>query len=167
MGYTRNPNTRCLVCSKPIYRRPNEIKKNQERVFCSLICYGLNLKKEHPCKICNKPVLSKFNRKTCSKICAEKLKLQSQKRSHKRKEKITYIHGFKVRLLELRGANCEKCGYNKTQILQVHHKDGNHNNNDLNNLELICPNCHCEQHYMRKNWLDRYNLNPQKEKTII
>lgn len=24
----------------------------------------------------------------------------------------------------------------------MHHKDGNHFNNNLNNLELLCPNCH-------------------------
>ena len=26
--------------------------------------------------------------------------------------------------------------------LELHHKDGNKNNNSLNNLELRCPNCH-------------------------
>ena len=26
--------------------------------------------------------------------------------------------------------------------LEVHHKDGNHYNNDLDNLQLLCPNCH-------------------------
>ena len=26
--------------------------------------------------------------------------------------------------------------------LEVHHKDGNKNNNILDNLELLCPNCH-------------------------
>ena len=26
--------------------------------------------------------------------------------------------------------------------LELHHKDGNHENNNLNNLELLCPNCH-------------------------
>lgn len=26
--------------------------------------------------------------------------------------------------------------------LELHHKDGNKNNNNLSNLELRCPNCH-------------------------
>jgi hypothetical protein len=26
--------------------------------------------------------------------------------------------------------------------LELEHKDGNHDNNSLNNLELLCPNCH-------------------------
>jgi hypothetical protein len=27
-------------------------------------------------------------------------------------------------------------------ILELHHKDGNHNNNTLENCLLLCPNCH-------------------------
>ena len=26
----------------------------------------------------------------------------------------------------------------------IHHKDGNHYNNDLNNFQLLCPNCHAQ-----------------------
>jgi predicted RNA-binding Zn-ribbon protein involved in translation (DUF1610 family) len=26
----------------------------------------------------------------------------------------------------------------------VHHVDGNRNNNDLSNLQLLCPNCHSQ-----------------------
>jgi hypothetical protein len=26
--------------------------------------------------------------------------------------------------------------------LELHHKDGNHYNNELSNLEILCPNCH-------------------------
>ena len=26
--------------------------------------------------------------------------------------------------------------------LELHHKDGDHNNNNLDNLQLLCPNCH-------------------------
>ncbi len=42
---------------------------------------------------------------------------------------------------------CNRCGYNKNiKILQAHHKDSNRANNDLENLELLCPNCHAEEH---------------------
>lgn len=41
---------------------------------------------------------------------------------------------------------CENClnteWLNKPIPLQLHHKDGNHNNNNINNLQLLCPNCH-------------------------
>lgn len=41
---------------------------------------------------------------------------------------------------------CERCGLSEWLgnpiPLQLHHKDGVHNNNRLENLELLCPNCH-------------------------
>lgn len=41
---------------------------------------------------------------------------------------------------------CEKCGLtewlDKLIPLELHHKDGNHFNNNLDNLSLLCPNCH-------------------------
>jgi Zn finger protein HypA/HybF involved in hydrogenase expression len=44
---------------------------------------------------------------------------------------------------------CEKCGLTEWQgfliPLELHHKDGNHQNNHLENLEILCPNCHSLQ----------------------
>lgn len=41
---------------------------------------------------------------------------------------------------------CEECGISKWLgkeiVLQLHHKDGNNKNNSLENLKLLCPNCH-------------------------
>ncbi len=43
---------------------------------------------------------------------------------------------------------CECCGIsewnNKPITLQLHHKDGNHSNNEDENLCLLCPNCHSQ-----------------------
>ena len=43
---------------------------------------------------------------------------------------------------------CEICGINewmgKPISLQLHHKDGNHCNNLINNLCFLCPNCHSQ-----------------------
>lgn len=43
---------------------------------------------------------------------------------------------------------CECCGnseWNGLPIpLQVHHIDGNHYNNEINNLQILCPNCHAQ-----------------------
>lgn len=42
---------------------------------------------------------------------------------------------------------CERCGYDKyIKILGVHHIDRNRNNNSIQNLEVLCPNCHSEEH---------------------
>lgn len=49
-------------------------------------------------------------------------------------------------LVNLRGRKCECCGSShwlgKEITLEVHHKDGDSLNNTLDNLELLCPNCH-------------------------
>ena len=42
---------------------------------------------------------------------------------------------------------CSKCGQNpewmgKRLPLEHHHKDGDHTNNSIENLEILCPNCH-------------------------
>jgi 5-methylcytosine-specific restriction endonuclease McrA len=43
---------------------------------------------------------------------------------------------------------CEICGItewlNKPISLQLHHKDGNGTNNELSNLQILCPNCHSQ-----------------------
>lgn len=49
-------------------------------------------------------------------------------------------------LIKLRGRKCEKCGLTEWLgepiNLQVHHIDGDRTNNSLDNLVLLCPNCH-------------------------
>ena len=49
-------------------------------------------------------------------------------------------------LVALRGHKCEGCGlecwFDKPIRLEVHHIDGDSLNNELNNLQLLCPNCH-------------------------
>jgi hypothetical protein len=44
------------------------------------------------------------------------------------------------------GTKClnEDCGWDwaKPSIIELEHKDGNHSNNKLENLTLLCPNCH-------------------------
>ena len=50
----------------------------------------------------------------------------------------------------LKERRCECCG-NDLWIgvpipLELHHKDGNHYNNALDNLEILCSNCHSIKH---------------------
>ena len=70
------------------------------------------------------------------------------------KDKVVYQRGLKLRLLKARGQHCERCKYNKIEILQVHHTDRNREHNELSNLELVCPNCHAEEHYLENSWLN-------------
>jgi hypothetical protein len=152
--YKRNPNTACFGCSKPIYRRPIEIKAG--RVFCGLDCYGISNRKESPCAACGKPILASLNKKTCSRSCSNKYREGIKYKIGRPHDKAQAAHLLKLRLLESRGKKCERCGYDKVEILQIHHKDRDRDHNDLNNLELICPNCHYEEHYSKNkdSWIE-------------
>lgn len=49
---------------------------------------------------------------------------------------------------------CDGCGYDKiVNVLQVHHRDNNHENNTAENLQILCPTCHMEHHYLTKTGL--------------
>lgn len=68
-------------------------------------------------------------------------------------------------LVSLRGHQCECCLHtqwnDKPIPLEVHHLDGNNINNELSNLQLLCPNCHAQT----ENWRGK-NINYKKKNTI-
>lgn len=49
----------------------------------------------------------------------------------------------------IKAKSCEICGVSQWQgvelPLELHHKDGDHYNNELSNLMILCPNCHSIQ----------------------
>ena len=90
------------------------------------------------------------NKKTCSRACANKLRTGLKYRIGRPKDKVKNHRARKQQLLELRGAQCERCGYARKEILQIHHEDRDRRNNALENLILLCPNCHAEEHYLNR-----------------
>ena len=73
---------------------------------------------------------------------------------------------IKAKLLEYK---CDKCGLTKWNnlplSLQLHHKNGNGEDHRMENLQLLCPNCHYlpETHYWRS---PEPKINYFKEKVI-
>ena len=56
---------------------------------------------------------------------------------------------------------CAVCGYNEDErILEVHHIDENHSNNDIGNLCILCPNCHKKITLHLYRLLDDFILEP-------
>ncbi len=79
-------------------------------------------------------------------------------KSYNLKEKL-FTLGYKEK-------RCEKCGcgteWNGEPLtLELHHKDGNHYNNNLDNLQILCPNCHSQTETYRSR--TKSNLKPEYE----
>lgn len=59
-------------------------------------------------------------------------------------------HALRLRLLKEGYFDpiCQNCGLstwlNQPIPLELHHIDGNHKNNSLSNLQILCPNCHAQ-----------------------
>ena len=100
--------------------------------------------------VCGKPILAGLHKKTCSRSCANTYRIGIKYKIGRPRDKAKTAYLLKLRLLEIRENKCERCDYDKAAILQVHHKDRNRNNNDLINLDLICPNCHYEEHHFNR-----------------
>ena len=69
-------------------------------------------------------------------------------------------------LIEIRGNKCQKCGISEWNgqplVMQYHHIDGNHSNNTLENVVLLCPNCHSQT----ENYKGKNKLKIEKQKKI-
>ncbi len=60
---------------------------------------------------------------------------------------------------------CIVCGFDK--VLEVHHVDENHSNNDFNNLVWLCPNHHQMFHSKYKSEIEPYVQNYIKQNALI
>lgn len=60
-------------------------------------------------------------------------------------------HRLKIKLIRdgIKDDKCEICGISYWQgiklPLELHHKNGNHFDNNFDNLQILCPNCHSIQ----------------------
>lgn len=75
-----------------------------------------------------------------------------------KKDKTENTWRLKFRLIRegIKEEKCEKCRlteWNKSVIpLELHHIDGDRTNNKLENLQMLCPNCHAQtENYRGKN----------------
>lgn len=68
---------------------------------------------------------------------------------------------------KIKPSQCEMCGLTnwlgQNMPLELHHKDGNRYNNCLDNLQLLCPNCHAIQENNCGKNIGKYSENQTKK----
>ena len=69
--------------------------------------------------------------------------LQLYKETYVLRDTVRIPKGLKNYIISLYG-KCECCGYD--EVLDLHHIDEDHNNNDPSNHGVLCPNCHAKIH---------------------
>lgn len=166
VAYYKNPKL-CALCKKPI-----EYKKRRTNSYCSHSCsatynnisrnkrrnivvvpadyfvtnnggFDLNKYVKH-CLMCGVPISHRS--KFCSINCATKYRnLQTEKEI----QSGCVVSQERLRMYLLRKVcrcmNPDCCwdwSKNKDVVLEIHHIDGNSDNNVLSNVMLLCPNCH-------------------------
>jgi 5-methylcytosine-specific restriction endonuclease McrA len=133
-------------------------------VYCSLKCTGLGQRKSKVCKVCKKEYSG--NKRTCSRSCANKARSGI---TYNRENKFNKAHcgsRLKEKVAQKRGGICERCGHDNYAILQVHHKKERHRGgtDHLENLELLCPNCHAAHHFGISLWTKKKDAKVQGTK---
>lgn len=56
------------------------------------------------------------------------------------------VSSYRKKALDSYAHMCVECGFSNIKALQVHHIDKNRDNNALENLEILCANCHLIKH---------------------
>lgn len=101
---------------------------------------------ERACKYCNevfKP--TRIDKQFCSSKCRKLFGKKYLKHSKGNKQTIKkYLKERRRPYAKYKQATCERCGFIPEHLCQldVDHIDGNHHNNDPNNLQTLCSNCH-------------------------
>ena len=142
----------CAICEKEYeieLKRYNQKLKENTAFYCSDECRKHKGSTLCKCATCGKEVWkpnsivarSKTGNVYCSRSCSNALNNTLFKSG---KNHYAYKGGsYRENALEFYENKCAVCGYDEdVRILEVHHKDENHSNNDLNNLCILCPNCH-------------------------
>ena len=143
--------TNCNYCNKEIDKKPSHIKK-YKNLFCNRECRDnfKNTKVQVKCKNCEKDLLrrpSEINKSHSGDFFCNKSCFATYSNKGKRRNWKGGLYSYRPRALKTYGEKCNRCGYNEySKVLEVHHVNHNRNNNEVENLEVLCPTCHSVEH---------------------
>jgi hypothetical protein len=148
----------CVHCNKTFLREKKLANQNARlgyKPYCNSECKrqaqitALSLN----CHACGKEVVKKQSevKKSksgfvyCSHSCARAVNDFSQ--IFKGENHPNYTNGkasYRKFAFEHYGILCSVCGYDIEEVLEVHHRDSNRENNVIENLDVLCPTHHTE-----------------------
>jgi len=146
----------CNTCNASFLKQTRFLQTSN---YCCKECASTakQNRKEAKCAQCNtlifrscyKLTLSKSGLYFCNRECKDKAQriggIKEIQPSHYGESRKDYrSHCFKVHNLE---KICTRCGFDNPLAICVHHKDRNRNNNNIDNLEVLCYNCHAIEHH--------------------
>lgn len=142
----RHPNTKCIQCGKPIYKRPWEIKTGW--INCSRECAAVSktrFKQLKECIVCKEPYYPTHSRRVvCGKGCANKLRLGKKYTKaftgNMAERKINHLRKY----FEFDSCMIEGCDYNKCYEVHRHIPGKDGGEYVIGNMFAICPNHHAE-----------------------
>ncbi|MGF7145282.1 5-methylcytosine-specific restriction endonuclease McrA [Anaerotaenia torta] len=126
---------KCLQCGKDFKTHQCQINRGGGK-FCSVSC-GTTYRNIHDNPV-NKPgVKEKISKNHAEvpwliKYCSNGYKGQR-------------VASYRLKAFRAHGKKCNRCG--SKEKLEVHHKDRDHHNNEIENLEVLCKTCHTKLHY--------------------
>jgi hypothetical protein len=127
----------CTLCKENIKRWKSDIDriKNINLYVCKKCIYK-NSREIKTCPVCNKEYesLKKQNKKTCSYSCSNKF-FRTGENNGNWKE-----HTYRTTCFSKHEKKCIAC--DESKIVEVHHYNGNHKDNRIENLVPICPTHH-------------------------
>ncbi len=144
----------CKYCGKEFVCK----RRRRRQTYCSNQCKGLDQSRSltaerinRECLWCHKVFQIKswlLKVSTGGRYCS--LECKKAFRAHDRFAN-PKASAYRVNAMATReNRTCERCGYSKVpELVLVHHKDGDRSNGALDNLELLCPNCHGEDHFQK------------------
>lgn len=116
----RTPNVTCAMCHSDFYKNPYQIKKSKSGLV----------------------------------FCTPACKGQAQKIGgivEVQPEHYGTSEHYRKLAFKHYPNKCEICEYAKfPDVLEVHHRDNDHQNNTIVNLAILCPTCHVETHFISK-----------------
>ncbi len=156
----------CNYCKKEYNAEPRYLNRNQG-IYCSRKCagyakYPLDKKFPDPNQTCAWCKITFYRRPSSAPsksglyFCCRQHKDEAQRLGGL--DAIMPSHYGEGKFLDYRTIArqayeeiCNRCGWaDEPAILVVHHRDHNRENNFVENLEILCPNCHYLHHYKTK-----------------